>query len=238
VTPSCHTQRLDLLQMQADTAPKSTFALLIADDHSLLREGLLHLFRQCGDIAAIGVEYDDVLSIVEHHNPDVVILGLGAKNDKYWPVVEILCESRPDTRILILDEAVRTRNIRRALILGIRGYWTKHAMFAQIVQAVRCLTAGRRSFCPEVDQYLYRTQHGLRYHPAHIGSPIQALTRRETELLTLLASGLTMKKCSERMGISINTVDNHKTRLMRKLGVHKTVELARLAVREGLIGEE
>jgi DNA-binding NarL/FixJ family response regulator len=61
------------------------------------------------------------------------------------------------------------------------------------------------------------------------------LTPRETELFTLLAQGLTIKKCSERMGITVNTADNHKTRLMRKLGIHKTVELARLAVREGLI---
>ena len=139
---------------------------------------------------------------------------------------------------MILDDAVRTANVRKTLALNIRGYWTKHAAFAQIAQATRRLAAGRRSFCPDVDPYLYRTRHGLRYHPAHTTDPLQALTRRETELLALLVRGLTMKKCSERMGISVNTVDNHKTRLMRKLGVHKTVDLARLAMREGLLADE
>lgn len=132
---------------------------------------------------------------------------------------------------------MRTINIRAALTLGIRGYWTKQTSFGQIAQAVKLLAAGESSFCPEVDQYLYRTRHGLRYHPAHTENPLGMLTPRETELLVLLAQGLSLKKCSQRMGISINTVDNHKTRLMRKLGVHKSVELARLAVQEGLIME-
>ncbi len=224
--------------MQADFIPKSTLTLLIADGHALLREGLLLLFQNYADATVIGVEYQDAVSAVVEHNPNVVILGLGTKHVQYWPIVQTLRQQHPNICILILDDAVRTRNIRRALALEARGYWTKNATFAQIAQAARHLAAGRRSFCPEVDPYLYQTQHGLRYHPAHTGNPLQILTRRETELLALLAQGLTLKKCSERMGISVNTVDNHKTRLMRKLGVHKNVDLARLAVREGLVAEE
>jgi DNA-binding NarL/FixJ family response regulator len=224
--------------MQADFSPKSTLSLLIVDDHALLREGLLLMFQTLEDTAVVGVGYQDAVTAVEQHNPEVVILGLGAKHGQYWSIVQTLCQRQPDICLLILDDDVRTRNIRKALALEIRGYWTKYAMFAQIARAVRRLAAGRRSFCPEVDQYLYRTRHGLRYHPAHTGNPLQTLTRRETELLALLAQGLTLKKCSQRMGISINTVDNHKTRLMRKLGVHKTVDLTRLAMREGLVAEE
>ncbi len=226
------------MRMQADFIPKSALSLLIVDDHTLLREGLLLLFRTYEDAAVVGVGHQDAVTAVEQHNPDVVILGLGAKHGQYWSTVQTLCERRPNICLLILDDAVRTRNIRTALALEIRGYWTKYATFDQIVQAARHLAAGRRSFCPEVDPYLYRTQRGLRYHPAHTSNPLQKLTPRETELLALLTQGLTLKKCSQRMGISINTVDNHKTRLMRKLGVHKTVELARLAMREGLVMEE
>ncbi|MGD0656043.1 MAG: response regulator transcription factor [Thermoguttaceae bacterium] len=224
--------------MSADSTPKSTLSLLIADDHALLREGLLLMFQNFQQVAAIGVAFQDAPLAAEQHNPDVAILGLGAKHGQSWSTVQTLCRQCPKTCLLILDETVRTRNIRKALALEICGYWTKHATFEQIAQAARQLAAGRRSFCPEVDQYLFRTRRGLRYHPAHTGNPLQMLTPRETELLALLASGLTLKKCSERMAISINTVDNHKTRLMRKLGVHKTVELARLAMREGLVMEE
>ena len=224
--------------MQADFIPPKKLTLLIVEDHALLREGLLFLFQSHEDATALGAGYQDAVTGIEKHSPDLVIFGLGTKNDKYWSIIQTLCQQRPNIGLLILDDAVRTRNIRQTLALEIRGYWTTYATFAQIAQAARRLAAGRRSFCPEVDPYLYRTRHGLRYHPAHTGSPFQRLTRRETELLALLVQGLTMKKCAQRMGISINTVDNHKTRLMRKLGVHKTVDLARLAVREGLVAEE
>jgi two-component system, NarL family, response regulator NreC len=220
--------------MQTDTSPKSGLSLLIADDHALLREGLVLMFLVYEEFRAVGVVYSEALSVIEQSKPDVVMLGL-AKQGQFWSTVQTIREQYPDIHLLILDENIRTRNIRSALALGICGYWTKHATFSQIAEAVRRLAAGRRSFCPEVDQYLFRTRHGLHYHPAHTGNPLQTLTRRETELLTLLVQGLTIKKCSERMGISVNTADNHKSRLMRKLGVHKTVELARLAVREGLI---
>ena len=224
--------------MQADSIPPTKLTLLIVEDHALLREGLLFLFQSHEDAAALGVGYQDAVTAVEKHGPDVVILGLGTKNDKYWSIIQTLCQQRPNIGLLILDDAVRTRNIRQTLALEIRAYWTKYSTFAQIAQAVRRLAAGRRSFCPEVVPHLYRTRHVLRYHPAHTGNPFQRLTRRETELLALLAQGLTMKQCSQRMGISINTVDNHKTRLMRKLGVHKTVDLARIALREGLVADE
>ena len=224
--------------MQADFTPKTPLSLLIADDHALLRDALLPMFRTFKDTAAMGVGYQDALNAVAKHKPDVVILGLAAKHGQYWSIIQTLCQQHPKTSLLILDETVRTRNIRRALALGIHGYWTKHATFDQISQAARRLAEGSHSFCPEVNQYLYRTRHGLRYHPAHTGNPIQKLTPREIELFALLAQGLTLKKCSLQMGISINTVDNHKTRLMRKLGVHKTVDLAHLALREGLVAEE
>jgi len=223
--------------MEANFTSKLNLSLLIVDDHALLREGLLLMFLIYQETRAVGVVHQEASSAVEQYKPDVVILGL-AKHGPYWSTVETLYKQCPDVSLLILDETVRTRNIRAALDLGIRGYWTKHATFGQIVEAVRRLAAGERSFCPEVDQYLFRTRHGLHYHPAHAGNPLQMLTPRETELVGLLAQGLTIKQCSERMKISINTVDNHKTRLMRKLGVHKTVELARLAMREGLIAEE
>jgi len=224
--------------MEAKFSPKSHLSLLIADDHTLLRDGLLLMFRIYEEATALATDYQEITSAVRQHKPDLVIVGLGGKLSSCWSAIQKLCKECPDIPLLILDETVRTRNIRNALALKIRGYWTKHATFDQIAEAARRLAAGEHAFCPEVDQYLFRTSHGLRYHPAHTGNPLQMLTPRETELLTLLAQGLTLKQCSQQMGITINTVDNHKTRLMRKLGIHKTVDLARLAMREGLIAEE
>jgi DNA-binding NarL/FixJ family response regulator len=224
--------------MEANFKLKTHYSVLIVDEHILFREGLLLMFRIYEQVIVVATEHHEAQIAVRQHKPDLVIMGLGGKHSPCWPTVQMLCKQFPDLSLLILDDIVRTRNIHTALELGIRGYWTKHATFNQITQASSCLLAGQRSFCPEVDRYLFKTRHGLRYHPAHTVNPMQRLTPREIELLTLLAQGLTLKQCSQQMKISVNTVDNHKTRLMRKLGVHKAVELARLAVHEGLVAEE
>jgi two-component system, NarL family, response regulator NreC len=223
--------------METNFTQIPNFSLLIVDDHALLREGLLLMFRIYQQATAIGVAFQEMPNAMEQYEPDVVIVGLGAKHSPSWAAIRALCIQRPDACLLILDETVRTGNIRIALSLGLRGYWTKHSTFSQIAEAAGRLAAGEHSFCPEVDRYLFRTQHGLYYHPAHTGSPLRMLTPREIDVLTLLAQGLTLKQCSQQLGIAVNTVDNHKTRLMRKLGLHKNVELARLAVREGLVEE-
>jgi DNA-binding NarL/FixJ family response regulator len=224
--------------MESRLNPKSAVSLLIVDDHTLFREGLLLMFRIHGMAAVFAAECQEAPIAAQQHKSHVVILSLGPKHSHAWSTAQTICTQSPDIHLLILDDSVRTRNVRRTLALRIPGYWTKHAAFEQISEAVCRLAAGERSFCPEVDKYLYSTRHGLRYDPAHTGNPLQLLTPREIELLTLLAEGLTLNQCAQRMGISINTVDNHKTRLMRKLGVHKNVELARLAVREGLLMED
>jgi DNA-binding NarL/FixJ family response regulator len=224
--------------MQADFTPLSTYTVLIADDHALVREGLLLMFRIYEQATAVGISHQDLPNALEQYKPDVVILGLGRKQTECWTTIKTLCQSRPNLCLLLLDETVRTRNIRAALDFGLRGYWTKHNSFAQLADAARRLAVGDRSFCPEVDQYLFQTRRGLHYHPAHAGSAVETLTSRERELLILLAQGLTIKKCARQLGVSFNTLDNRKTNLMRKLNVHKTVELVLLAVREGLITAE
>jgi DNA-binding NarL/FixJ family response regulator len=221
--------------MSKDFTLQIDVSLLIIDDHALFCEGLMLLFRMFEKMSVLTVAYSEAPAATDKYQPDVIILGLQSKEDSCWPLAESLHKKHTNVGLMILDDFIRTRNIRLALAAGINGYWTKCNKFTEIVSAVRLIAAGERSFCPEVEKYLLRTRRGLRYHPAHTASPIQKLTARELDLLVLLAQGLTVKKCAERMGISVNTVDNHKTRLMRKLGVHKSVELARFAVEEGLI---
>ena len=101
----------------------------------------------------------------------------------------------------------------------------------------RCLRIGmgQKAFCAAADQCLVRTKSGLRFKPKAKGTALEKLTPRELEVLLHLADGLSVKRCAERMHLSESTVDNHKSRLMRKLDVHSVVELVRLAGHEGLL---
>jgi DNA-binding NarL/FixJ family response regulator len=216
---------------------KSKLNLLIIDDETLLREGLVLMFRVYEGAAGVGAGHSELLRATDQYQPDVVIIGLGVRHGLDCSAIQAVWKVQTRVRFLILDESVCRENVRAALALGIRGYWTKRASFGQIAEAVKVLAGGESSFCPEVDRYVSHTRQGLRYRPAQTEKQLEMLTPRETELVALLVRGLTLRQCAQQMGVSINTVDNHKTRLMRKLGVHKSVELARLALQEGLLRE-
>ena len=128
---------------------------------------------------------------------------------------------------------MRIVHVRSALDLA-AAYWTKESPFAGILSAVGEVLAGRQSFCPAVQQHLVVTPRGLRYDPPPHRSSLALLTARELQVLGLLAQGLTLKQCAQHLGLAGNTVENHKTRAMKKLGIHKVTDLVRLALQEGL----
>lgn len=221
--------------MKAAIVPKPNLSLLIVDDHALVREGLLQLFQSHKHFTVAGITVEKAVSAARHQKPDVIIFGLEGATCSCWPTIHSLCNQFPAIHLLILDEKVTTRNIHFLIKAGIRAYWTKHATFSELAEAVSILALGGTSFCPEVDKHISRTHNGLHYNPAKEINPLQMLTKREAELFILLAHGYALKECAEKMSLSINTVDNHKTRLMRKLQFHKNIELVRLAMREGIL---
>lgn len=94
---------------------------------------------------------------------------------------------------------------------------------------------GQTAFPPQIEQRLVSTASGPRLDGDPDGSPLDQLTPRELDVLRLLASGLSVKECAIALERSTSTVDNHKSRIMKKLGIHRSVDLTRLAIREGLV---
>jgi DNA-binding NarL/FixJ family response regulator len=139
--------------------------------------------------------------------------------------------------VLFLDEYLNLFHLREALRAEAAGYWTKQASFEQLLFAVRAVAAGQRSFAPEAAAMLRTSSRDRRPEPA-LSLPPEwpKLSRREFEVFICLAHGLDLRECADRLALSVNTVDNHKTRLMRKLGVHRSVDLVLLAARHGLLG--
>ena len=198
---------------------------------------MVELFGTCGAIgevaAASGVE--EAGPLAQRFGPDVVSIHPGLSDATPFEAAERIFSHCPTARLLFLDDSVREIHVRAALQVGAWGYWTKHASFDRIVTAVRRVAAGHKSFCPAVRRILVATPDGLRLDPCPRCPSLGGLTRREIEVLLYLARGLTVRQCAERMQLAQSTVDNHKSRLMKKLGVHKGVELAVLAIREGLL---
>lgn len=213
------------------------FRLLIVDDHSVVRQGLLALFQTAGVEDAVASGVGEAVQMTRRFAPDVVLMGMGPPSESPWQTARSILSRRPPPRLLLLDDALRPAHVCSALAAGASGYWTKHAPFEKLAKAVRSVAAGESSFCPEARRYLAPGARGLRFRPPAEATGVARLTRRESEVLALLAEGCTVKECGRRLQLSPRTVDNHKSRMMRKLGVHNIVALVRLAVREGIVGQ-
>ena len=214
-----------------------TTRVLIVDEQTLFCQGMVRLLKSIPEIRAVAsaTTLECAEDVAGGFRPDVMILSPTLENIHPLEVTRSLKHASPSSRIIWLDDRLRQVHVRSALDAGIHGYWTKDVVFAELVQAILEVTTGRLSFCPKVQKYLLTTPEGLRPNPKQSLSAVDQLTPRELEIFMLLATGITVRGCAERLGLAVSTVDNHKVRLMRKLRVHKAVELTWIAVHEGLV---
>lgn len=211
-------------------------SVLLIDRHALFCAGLVSLLRSSSAIkevvAATGIEKG--LHLANRLKPDVVSIDPCLPNTGPFGTARKFHSRSGNSKLLFLDESIGEARVSAALRAGVLGYWTKHASFDQILAAILHISAGRSSFCWEVKQHLVNVQGRLFFRPTRESTILDSLTPRETEVLEHLARGLSVKHVAKQLELAPNTVDNHKTRMMKKLGVHKIADLVRLAVREGL----
>lgn len=214
-----------------------TTRILIVDEQTLFCQGLVRLLKSVPEVQAVAsaTTLECAMDIAGGFRPDVMVLSPALEKMSPLEVVRSLKEASPRSRILWLDDQLRQIHVRSVIDANVHGYWTKDVVFSELIQAIFEITRGQFSFCPKVQQYLFMTSEGLCLNPErHLGA-IDSLTPRELEIFILLSTGITVSDCAKRLGLSPRTVDNHKVRLMRKLHVHKSLELAWIAIQEGLI---
>ena len=211
--------------------------LVVADSHALFCDGLDRLFQEAPRInnVATATGLGEAIRLVQRLSPHVVLVNPRLGDTGPFETARRFRSDHPRAALMFLDDSVRELHVRAAVQGGAQGYWTKHVSFDAILRAVSKLASGGTSFCPAARQFIATTRHALTFAPSSQSTVLSLLTRRETEVFLHLAEGLSVKKCAARMSLSASTVDNHKSRLMRKLDVHKNVDLARLAARENLL---
>lgn len=209
-------------------------SVLVADDHSIVREGLRHLIEGEEDIDICGEAADgeEVLAQVATHRPDVVILDIGMPQATGLETLEKIRAKHPDVRTILLSVHADPPMIQNAVALGVDGYLLKNARPGEILAAIRAVTRGGSYFSPPIAREIVAQIREPR--PAS-EQPFSTLSSREREVLHLIADGLSAKEIGVRLAISSKTVEAHRTSLMRKVGVRKATELVRYAVRHGLV---
>ena len=209
-------------------------SVLVADDHSVVREGVRRLIEGESDIQLCGEAADgrEVLEQVEAHRPNVVILDITMPCLSGLETLERVRSKHPDIKTILLSIHADPPMIQNAISLGVDGYLLKNARSSEILSAIRAVTRGGSYFSPPVAKEIVAQ---IREPRPATEQPFKLLSGREREVLHLIAEGLSAKEIAVELSISNKTVEAHRTSMMRKLGVRKATELVRYAVRHGLI---
>jgi len=211
--------------------------LLLVDDHSLLRQSLAERLNAEIDFEVIGQldSADDAVRTVVDLSPDVLLLDIDMPGVASFEAAEHIRTRRPETRIIFLSAFFHDRYIEQALRVEAKGYITKSEPINSVIKAVRQVSQGRVYFSDEVRDRIVVDAKGIRLSPKAPQTRVSTLTPREIEVLRYLARGLSKKEIAATMHISAKTVEGHTEKVMNKLDIHDRVELARFAIREGIV---
>jgi len=210
--------------------------VLLADDHNLIRAGLVLVVQQQPVLSVIG-EADDgrqAVQLVESLKPDVVVMDIGMPNLNGIEAARQITASRPDTAVVILSMHADEGYVLRALKAGARAYLLKDSATTDLVQAIRAVVEGKSFFSPAVSKVLLQDyMRKLRRSGAE--DSYDLLSPREREVLQLVAEGQSNKEVANLLNLSTYTVETHRAKIMQKLNLKGVPELILYAVRKGII---
>jgi len=209
--------------------------ILIADDHGVLRAGLRALLNAEPDLEVVGEAADgnEALRLVEKLHPDVLLLDISMPGPGGIEVTRRVKRTLPDTRVLILTVHEDEGLLREAIRAGAAGYIVKRAVESELINAIHAVWRGDLYVHPAMTRALLKD---LQASVTPEQPPVEPLTPRETEVLSLIAQGYTNRQIAEKLSISVRTVESHRANIMGKLGLRSRVELVRYAREHGLLG--
>lgn len=208
---------------------------MVVDDHPMWRHGVARDLTEAGyDVVATTGEGRQAVRLAPATRPDVVVLDLQLPDISGVEVIHGLVAALPAVRVLMLSASGEQRDVLDAVLAGATGYLLKSAGVAEFAEAVRRTAAGEPVFTPGLAGLLLGEYRRLAATPVTGGDAAPQLTDRETEVLRLVAKGLSYKQIAARLGVSHRTVQNHVQNTLNKLQMHNRVELTRYAIERGL----
>ncbi len=211
----------------------SKINILLADDHPLVRSGLIKLLEPHKEFVVVGEAGDgeEAVALTKKLQPDVVVMDLSMPKMTGLEATRIIREKYPNVRVLVLTMHDNEEYVFQILKAGAGGYVLKDSGRDELANAISAVARGEKFFSPRVSEIMVqgylRTSDG---HPAAQPSDEIPLTKREREVLLCIGDGLNNQLIAEKLFISPRTVDTHRTNIMQKLDIHDTANLVRFAI--------
>ncbi len=210
--------------------------ILLADDHTLVRQGLRRILEEKTDWEVVAEAHDGreaVLRTVEL-KPDLVIMDIAMPQLNGTEATRQITRKAPDVQVLVLSMHMDESYVLQTLRAGARGYLLKDSVDADLLRAVTAVSEGKSFFSPAVakmmlDDYMrHLEQQG-------VTDRFELLSEREREIFQLISEGNSNKEIANTLSLSISTVETHRSRIMEKLDLHSTAEIILYAVRKGFL---
>jgi DNA-binding NarL/FixJ family response regulator len=212
--------------------------IVVVEDQSIVRDGLCSLLEGSREFDVVGVAGDgrSALGLINQLRPDIVLMDICMPDLNGIEATRQLVADRPSIKICILSVQSDHHVVAEALKAGASGYVLKDCAFAELLQALEVVAAGKVYVSPDVMGGV--VQGYLRDTPQERSDAFALLSAREREVLQLLAEGHTNKTVSERLHLSVKTVESHRGNIMRKVGAKTLADLVKFAIRSGVTSLE
>jgi len=215
------------------------YRIVIAEDHTILREGLKSLLSSSPEFETVGEAEDgrEAIRCVEKLKPDLILTDLSMPRMTGMDAIREIKRRSPETKVLVLTVHKTEEYILATLKAGADGYLLKESTQAELMMAVKHVLGGKRYISPGIsDKVLEGYLEGKRAIKTR--TSWETLTQREREILKLIAEGYKNKEIAKELCISVKTVEKHRANLMEKLNLHNVQALTTYAIEKGLVSRE
>ncbi len=215
-----------------------TVRILLADDHAIVRHGLINLLKPEANLEVVGQAHNGhaALEMTRELSPDIVVMDIGMPDLNGIDATRQLTKEHPDVKVIALSMHSGRKFILEMLKAGARGYLLKDCAFEELTKAIEVVISGQVYLSPSIADVVVEEC----VQPTESGQPsaFSVLSQREREVLQLMAEGNTTKQIALRLHISPKTVEGHRLRLMEKLNIDSVAQLTKYAISQGLTSPE
>jgi len=210
--------------------------ILLADDHTVMRNGLRLLLERQPNFQVVGEAADGAQAVeaAAAEKPDVVVMDIAMPRLNGVEAARQIVAQRPATAVAILSMHSDESYVIRSLKAGARAYLLKDSAESDLISAIRAITEGKTFFSPAVRRIL-KEDYVHQLDELGAEDSYELLTNREREVLQLVAEGKSNKEVANLLNLSLYTVETHRTHILQKLNLHSVPELILYAVRKGII---